>query len=160
MRVIGARNRILRRSLALAVGSVILALITSIALRIMLPVFHFPTPSGPYAIGTLTYHWVDADRADIFSTDASARRELMVQIWNPAKVIATTPLPGSAYVHDADALATALSRLKNLPSALFGQLKYVTTNATLSAAVADAKPNYPVLIFLEGAIGFRQMNTF
>ena len=25
---------------------------------------------------------------------------------------------------------------------------------------SDAKPHYPVLIFLEGAIGFRQMNTF
>ena len=160
MRVIGARNKVLRRSLVLAVGLGLLALTTLIALRIMLPVFHFPTPSGPYPIGTLTYHWVDAERADIFSADATARRELMVQIWYPAKEIATPPLPRAPYVQNADALVIALSKLKNLPTALFGQLKYVTTHAMLGAPVADAKPNYPVLIFLEGAIGFRQMNTF
>jgi hypothetical protein len=158
--MLGARNRILRLSLALAVGSGVLALMTFIALRIMLPVFHFPTPSGPYAIGTLTYHWVDTERADVFSADASARRELMVQIWYPAKAAEPLPSPHVPYVPDANALAVALSKLKNLPAALFGQLKYVTSHATLGAPLADAKPNYPVLIFLEGAIGFRQMNTF
>jgi hypothetical protein len=30
----------------------------------------------------------------------------------------------------------------------------------LSASVADNEPSYPVLLFLEGATGFRQMNTF
>jgi hypothetical protein len=44
-------------------------------------------------------------------------------------------------VQDADALAIALSKLKNLPAALFGQLKYVTSHATLGELVADAKPN-------------------
>jgi len=40
-------------------------------------------------------------------------------------------------------------------------LKYIITNAIPSAAVADDKPSYPVLIFLEGLTGFRhQMNTF
>ena len=42
----------------------------------------------------------------------------------------------------------------------FGHLKYVTTNAIPSIPVADDKPDYPVLIFLEAANGFRQMNTF
>jgi hypothetical protein len=154
------RNRILRRSLALVVGSGVLALMTFITLRMMLPVFHFPTPSGPYAIGTLTYHWIDADRPDVFSSDPNARRELMVQIWYPAKAAKSLASPHTLYVHDADALAMALSKLKNMPAALFGQLKYVTSHATLGAPVAEAKSNYPVLIFLEGAIGFRQMNTF
>jgi Platelet-activating factor acetylhydrolase, isoform II len=139
-----------------------LALAILVAQSIMLPVFHFPSPSGSHAIGTLTYHWVDTDRTDIFSTDANARRELMVQIWYPAK--ATEPLPSPSphapYVQNASALAKALSQLKNLPTALFGQLKYVTTHSLLGVPVADTKPNYPVLIFLEGAIGFRQMNTF
>ncbi len=156
----GARHRILRLSLALAVGSGALALVIFVALRIMLPVFHFPAPSGPYAIGTLTYHWVDTDRSDVFSADARARRELMVQIWYPAEAAKIQPSFPARYVHDADALAVALSTLKKMPTTLFGQLKYVTSHATLGAPVAHAKPNYPVLIFLEGAIGFRQMNTF
>ena len=64
----------------------IAVLVISAALPTALPVFHFPQPSGPYAIGTLTYHWVDADRPEIFSPDPSARREFMTQIWYPATV--------------------------------------------------------------------------
>jgi predicted dienelactone hydrolase len=161
---ISGRKRLLRHGLAVALSLGVLVLAIFVALRVMLPVFHFPSPGGPYPIGTLTYHWVDTDRIDVFSTDASARRELMVQIWYPAK--ATEPLPSPSpsprapYVQNASALAKALSRLRNLPTVLFRQFNYVTTHAFLGAPVADAKPNYPVLIFLEGAIGFRQMNTF
>jgi hypothetical protein len=45
----------------------------------------FPPPTGPYEIGTLTYHWVDTQRGEVFSPDAHARRELMVQIWYPGE---------------------------------------------------------------------------
>jgi len=142
---------------AIALG--ILGLSVSIVLPIVLPVFRFPNPSGPYEIGTLTYHWVDANRPEIFSADPNARRELMVQIWYPAKG-ASSSSPRAPYVQDPNALAAALARLKHLPVFIFGQLKYVTTHAIPSAPVADGKANYPVLVFLEGAIGFRQMNTF
>lgn len=82
----GKRNRLLRLGFVLAVGSGVLGLATFIAFLIVLPVFRFPAPGGPHAIGTLTYHLVDPNRAEIFSTDASSsRRELMVQIWYPAK---------------------------------------------------------------------------
>ena len=148
--------------LALAVALGVMGLAMFIALRIMLPVFHFPRPGGPYAIGTLTYHLTDSKRAEIFGTDASARRELMVQIWYPAKTAELLPSPSLAapYVQNAHALANALSQLNNLPSALFGQFKFVTTDAILGAPVADEKSSYPVLFFLQGATGFRQMNTF
>jgi len=158
------RSATLLRAVAVGVG--VLALAIFIALPILLPVFKFPSPAGPHAIGTLTYHFIDFNRAEIFSTNASARRELMVQIWYPAKATEPSPpsspsrLPRAPYVQNADALAKELSRLKNLPTILFGQFKYVTTHAIPSAPVADEQPNYPVLIFLEGAIGFRQMNTF
>jgi Platelet-activating factor acetylhydrolase, isoform II len=143
-------------------GLSVLALAILIARSIILRVFHFPMPAGPYAIGTLTYHWIDTHRAEVFNTDASARRELMVQIWYPSKAVDSLPSParGAPYVQNAAALATALARLKSLPTALFGQLEKVTTHAMPGSPVADAKPHYPVLIFLEGAIGFRQMNTF
>ena len=161
------QKRTRRLALILAVGFGVLVLALSIALPIVLPVFHFPQPSGPYSVGTLTYHWVDANRAEVFSADASARRELIVQIWYPAKAgpllpssSSTLPSPRAPYVQDADALAKAFSRLTTLPQALFRQFKYVTTHAIPSAPMADDRPNYPVLIFLEGAIGFRQMNTF
>ena len=50
-------------------GVILLAAVAVGLLRLFLPIFQFPRPTGPYAIGTLTYHWVDAERAEIF-TDA------------------------------------------------------------------------------------------
>ena len=52
------------------------------------------------------------------------------------------------------------ARMHGIPAFVFGHLKYVTTNAVSSAPVAGDQPSYPVLLFLEGATGFRQMNTF
>ena len=153
-----AQGQTSRLAVTLVFGLEVLGLALSAALPIILPVFSFPRPSGPYAIGTLTYHWVDTKRPEIFSTDPSARRELMVQLWYPAE--ADLSSPRAPYIQDADAISLALARVKQLPEFIFGQLKYVTTNAIPSAPVTDDKPNYPLLIFLEGASGYRQMNTF
>jgi hypothetical protein len=55
-------------------------------------VFRFPHPTGRHGIGTLTYHWVDADRPEAFTADPDDRRELMVQLWYPA-----TPDPAAPH---------------------------------------------------------------
>jgi Platelet-activating factor acetylhydrolase, isoform II len=155
----------------LAIGVGALALVVSAALPIGSPVFRFPRPSGPYAIGTLTYHWVDAARPEVFTADPNDHRELMVQVWYPAQ--ANPSARRAPYVQDARALAPGLARLAQqnaerlfpgfpftVPSFIFTHLKYITTNAIPSAPVADDEPSYPVLIFLEGLNGLRQMNTF
>ncbi len=142
----------------IAMGLGILVLTISATLPIIMPVFRFPHPTGSYKIGTLTYHWVDASRADIFAADSYARRELMVQVWYPAD--AGSASPQAPYIQDADAVTAAIARLHEIPGIFFSQFKNVTTNAVASVRVADGQPRYPVLIFLEGATGFRQMNTF
>ena len=143
---------------AAANGLGALGLAFAVALPMMVPVFSFPSPTGPYAIGTLTYHWVDAARSEVFVADPKARRQLMVQIWYPAQ--AHSPGPPAAYMPDADAVTTAFARIHDKPAFVFGHLKYVTTHAKSSAPAAVDQPRYPVLLFLEGATGFRQMNTF
>jgi predicted dienelactone hydrolase len=147
-----------RLVVGLAVGLGALGLAASAVLPTIFPVFRFPLPSGPYQVGTLTYHWVDAERPEIFTTDPGDHRELMVQVWYPAKGKPSSPR--APYLPDADALASALARVHHKPKFLFGNLKYITTNAIPAAPVAENEPSYPVLIFLEGLTGFRQMNTF
>lgn len=147
-----------RFAVGLAVGLGVLGLAFSIVLPMVLPVFRFPDPSGPYEIGTLTYHWVDADRPEVFTADPDDRRELMVQVWYPAKGDPSSPR--APYIQDADAVTSAFARLFDVPEFLLGNLKYVTTNAIPSAPVADDESGYPVLIYLEGLGAFRQMNTF
>ena len=142
----------------ITIGLGIFGLVATIALPIVFPVFRFPHPSGPYEIGTVTYHWVDAGRPEIFGTVPKARRGLMVQLWYPAKEHPSAPR--SAYMPEADAVTAAFARIHQKPQFMFGHFKYITTNAVSSAAVALDRPSYPVLLFLEGATGFRQMNMF
>jgi len=137
-------------------GLGVFALTVSTLLPMVLPVFHFPSPSGPYQIGTVTYHWAES-RHEILSVDPNAHRELMVQVWYPAKE--NPSAARASYVQDARALSPALARVLPLPGFTFDYWKYVTTNAAPSIPMATDKPSYPVLIFLTGINGFRQSNT-
>jgi len=151
------RNRANRLAAGITIGLCILALAFSALLPLAFPIFRFPHPSGPYEIGTLTYHWVDAARPEIFTADPNDHRELMVQIWYPAK--GGQDLKRAPYVQDGATLAP-LARLLRLPGFVLGHLKYVKTNAIPNAPVADGAAKYPVLIFLHGRGGYRQHNTF
>ena len=82
----------------------------------------------------------------------------MAQMWYPAKLGSSSS--HTPYIQDSDTVATAMARLHHFPDFSLKHLKYVTTNAAESVPVADDKPSYPVLIYLEGLTGYRQMNTF
>ena len=146
--------------IGVGLGLGLLALAISAALPLVCPVFGFPQPGGYYAIGTVTYHWTDAARPEIFVADPDARRELMVQIWYPASGGGSSPR--APYMADADAVTvtSVFAGVHQLPTFIFGHFKYATTNAVASALVAADLPSYPVLFYLEGATGFRQMGTF
>ena len=101
--------------------------------------FRFPHPTGPYAIGTLTYHWVDAARSEAITADSKDRRELMVQIWYPAK--GDQSAPRVPYMPDADAVTAAFARIHHKPAFIFGHFKYVTTNAISSAPSSRMCPS-------------------
>lgn len=140
---------------AFSLGIVFIAV--SMALPVVVPVPRIPKPSGPYMIGTLIYHWMDANRPELFSDDPDDRRELMMQLWYPARRGASTPQ--AHYVQDARSLAP-LARLLHLPGFALCHLEYVATNAFYSAPVAYGEARYPVLIFSHGRCGFRQHNTW
>ncbi|OGX86765.1 hypothetical protein BEN47_12320 [Hymenobacter lapidarius] len=143
---------------AWAIGLSVLGLAAIGLLPLAFPVFHFPPPGGPYGIGTVTYHWVDEQRQELFSPDPRARRELLVQVWYPA---APSPsAPRTPYLPDAAVVMPALARLHHLPAFVFAHFRYVRTNAVAAAPVAAGAARFPVLLFLEGVTGFRQMNTF
>ncbi|MEV0431535.1 hypothetical protein [Micromonospora sp. NPDC050495] len=150
------RGRIGRLGAILGVGLGVLGLMVSTAVPLLVPVFSLPRPTGPYDVGTVTYHWIDPDRGEIFTADPNDRRELMVQVWYPAK--ANSPGKRAPYVSDSEALVP-LARLMKLPSFTFSHLEHVTTNAILSAPMADGAPTFPVLLFSHGRSGFRQHNT-
>jgi predicted dienelactone hydrolase len=99
----------------------VLAVLVSILLATLMPVFRFPQPTGPYAVGTTTYHWVDAGRPGLFTADPDDHRELMAQVWYPAE--SQPSAPRASYIQDAEAVTPALARLfglRSLSSASWG----------------------------------------
>ncbi|HEY7058742.1 MAG TPA: hypothetical protein VH458_19555 [Vicinamibacterales bacterium] len=150
----GTARRVMRVA-GVALGA--LLLVISTALPILIPIFRFPQPDGPYAIGTMTYHWVDPARPEVFTPNPGDHRELMVQVWYPAK--RDDSARRAPYVPDSSVLA-ALARLFGLPAFTFSHLQYVKTHAEPSAPVASGQRKYPVLLFSHGRGGFRQHNTF
>jgi predicted dienelactone hydrolase len=133
----------------------LLGLLASTVPPLVLPVFGFPQPDGPYPVGTVVYDWRDAARPDVFTANPADRRELVAQVWYPAR--SSAGARRAPYVEHPEALG-ALARLLHVPSGFLAHLRYVTTNAVTSSPVADGAP-FPVLVFLSGRGGYRQSNT-
>lgn len=138
-----------------ATGLALIALAVAAALPTIVPAFRLARPTGPYAIGTVTYHWVDETRADW--ADPNARRELMVQVWYPAEKTPGATL--DTYVQPEMDLS-GLARGKHLPGFFLDHAKQIHTHAQRSAPILRDGGRFPIVIFSPGAQGFRQHNTF
>jgi predicted dienelactone hydrolase len=44
-----------------------------------------PEPTGPYAVGRVSYHWTDSSREESLTEGEGDKRELMAFVWYPAK---------------------------------------------------------------------------
>jgi hypothetical protein len=112
-----------------------------------------PTPTGPYQVGTMTYHWVDESRPEIFTKDPDDRRELLVRVWYPAEVDANaTPEP---YGPDPDVILSfptaSIAVSADVEFTLSAEELVLTpTHSYRDAPVSDGAASYPVLVFSHG----------
>ena len=101
-----------------------------------------PQPSGPYAIGTKVFHWVDTSREETLTSDPNDVREIMVQLWYPATdTLGAQPAP---YLPELDGLRPYLS------SNTVELVGSVRTNSHWDVAVSGSAVSYPVLVFSHG----------
>jgi predicted dienelactone hydrolase len=114
-----------------------------------IPVNLFARPTGPYAIGTYDWLWVDERRPERYTKDPGDKRKLPVQVWYPAEPVADST--GAPYIR------TPAEFGANAP---FKALAHVKTNAVTAAPVANAERKYPVLIYNHGAGWPRFSATF
>ena len=136
-------------------GLVILLL--AAALPFVLPVPKLPEPSGPYAIGTTTYHLVDRNREETYGDHPGGDREFMLQVWYPAESGSSTmPAP---YFDQLDVAASVLAERLGLPSFFLGHLDLVNTHAMIDARPVVEENAYPLLLFSHGLNGLRMQNT-
>lgn len=146
------------RSRALRVSGGALALLwlmLAIALPFALPVPRPKAPTGPYAVGTQSAHLVDENRPEIFNEEV-AHRELMVQVWYPAEIDASSER--APFIDRVDVAGPAIATRLGLPSFILGHLDLVRTDAYLDAPPVAGGP-FPLLIFSHGLRGLRAQNT-
>lgn len=138
----------------------VLFLYTSVmvALPLLLPVFTFHQPQGPYPVGTAVYHFIDNDRPDEYSADPTDHRELMVQLWYPSD--AETREDVVPYIRDVTAITQGLEQALSFPAWTLSHLGLVETHAYSNARLSSMEQKYPILIFSHGMTGFRNQNTF
>lgn len=142
---------------------VVIIFAVSVALPYLMPVFHFPEPTGAYQIGTVTYRWIDQNRPEVLTSDPEDFREVIAQVWYPTDASTGTRAP---YVDDAHAmfevisqgLAETTSKKTVLPNFLIDHLQYVETNALIDAPVSTHEESYPIILYLSGLGGFRSAN--
>jgi predicted dienelactone hydrolase len=124
-----------------------------------------PDPTGPYAIGTKYFHFVDNSREQGFKAETAEKREIVAQAWYPAD-----PIPDAEpepYWENANELSTIYTKrlstlmekvsiilnskaMMKLPSFWFSHNSLTKTHSYPDAPISSNKLSSPVLIFSHG----------
>ncbi|HYN83364.1 MAG TPA: hypothetical protein VES88_17935 [Gemmatimonadaceae bacterium] len=137
----------------------VLFFVVATALPYLFPVFTLPEPAGPHKVGTVSYHFTDSSRSEVYTSDSADYRELMVQFWYPAD-----PAAGARtglYKPDADVEGIAMANAFGGPSFIFDHLKLIRSHSFAEAPVSKKQQSYPVIVFSHGHAYFatRTQNT-
>lgn len=147
-----------RSALAAASGIAgLLFWLAALALPFLLPVPRLPAVTGPYAIGTQSFHLVDERRDEIYTADPADKREIMAQVWYPAEEGASGE--AAVYLENLDVMGPALAERLDLPSFLLDHIGLVELDAQRNVPILANDAPYPVLMFSHGLRGMRAQNT-
>jgi predicted esterase len=112
-----------------------------------------PSPSGPFSIGRIGFHWIDTSRDDDY--DPKRHRELMVYFWYPA---AKSPDAKGQYLPGA-AQMDAKPEIEKLMSGEFGDAwtaivsGEISSHAIEHAPIATSRSPFPIVTFSHGLGG-------
>lgn len=147
------RRRVLRWT---GRGLGVLGLGAAALLCLLLPVYRLPTPTGPYPIGRVAYHWVDQARPETLTPAAHDQRELNVLVWYPAAPAPKQPV--ADYIAAGKTAITGLATAMAFPQFLLDHFVYIHAHAYAAAPLATDGP-YPVLLFSHGLGTLPELDT-
>lgn len=129
-----------------------------IALPIVLPVPRLPEPEGRFAVGSVVLHLVDQDRAETFGALPGDPRELVVQLFYPARPPADGAEP-APWIAEGDVVTTNLAKAHDLYEFTLNHLEYSESNSYPDVEAAADGTRYPVIIYSHGWKSFRNAAT-
>ncbi|MFD5178390.1 hypothetical protein ACFWM1_21480 [Nocardia sp. NPDC058379] len=106
------------------------------------PTPELPEPTGPYAVGSEIFRWVDEQRPEP-ATEAEDRRNVVVQAWYPTEVSS-----GRQWVYLAGQ-GQLPSRVSGIPN-VFLSKDGIDTHATADVPVSPERDRWPVVLFSPG----------
>ncbi|WP_178022347.1 dienelactone hydrolase [uncultured Paenibacillus sp.] len=148
-------HKIPRFMLGSAYTALAVMLVVTAGLMYAFPVFQIPEPTGGFQVGTQTFHFVDANREEIFDEARASKRELMVQVWYPAQAATGKHAP---LIPDTSILPYMAADY-GLPGFIFQHLKYVSSHSYSGAEVSSAQASYPLLLANPGNGSSRFLHT-
>jgi predicted dienelactone hydrolase len=134
----------------------------TLAVAYLLPVFSLPKPTGPWAVGSLSFELALPDLVHADGRLDSGRRTV-ARLWYPVDPASALD-PDAPWVERPDVVLPAMAASGGLPAFIFGHLRLVRTHAAWAAPLAAppgaAGSRWPVVTFDHGLGGFRSQNTF
>ena len=115
-------------------------------------VFEFPKPTGSYAVGCKTYHWMDENRQERRLSNLDDNRELMVKVWYPAKgfVSAESPYALDQQTLLADELAGEVEMATGQKVDCANELNSIRVYAVDGADCVSGE-QFPLVFFSHGS---------
>ena len=123
---------------------------------LLVPLESIEPPSGKYGIGTQVYFWEDKKRGEVYTTDPTDFRELMVQIWYPANK--NTAYQKTPHVTFPEKSIAIIAKSAGLPTN-FGKhgIQLKSNSVQGLSPVSDKK--FPLILFSHGDGGLLTQNT-
>jgi dienelactone hydrolase len=123
---------------------------------VLVPLESIEPPTGKYDIGTQVYFWTDKSRGEVYTTDPSDYRELMVQIWYPAK--GGENYQKAPHVTFPERAISSIARTAGLPSSFGKHGTQLTSNSVFGLLPIQNK-KFPLILFSHGDGGLLTQNT-
>ncbi|GGG14526.1 hypothetical protein GCM10010912_68730 [Paenibacillus albidus] len=112
-------------------------------------------PTGKYKVGSVSYHWKDTSRKELYTEDPDDFRQLMVQLWYPAKK--DTKGKKMTYFADYNELKPLSTKIKFWKEYLYNNKE---THSIIRATIAEDQGTFPVILFSHGLGSNRFFSTF
>ena len=123
---------------------------------ILVPLDSIEPPKGKYGIGTQVYFWTDKNRSEVYTTDPEDFRELMVQVWYPAKK--GEGYQSAPHITFPKKAITTITRTTGIPTN-FGLHGTQLTSNSVYGLPPMSDSQFPLILFSHGDGGLLNQNT-